>query len=286
MTPSKMPPTKALTTCVWTALQLASCVILVGCTAATSRNQQFLSSYQGFKQESRFDDATTYTGDIGKLANYKKVYIESVKVYPPDAKAQSGFMPELGGIEDSVTRDVTPAELRKLEQAFRKALTKEIGSNFTIARSPGPQTVSVRAAVVDLKPGNPLLFASSYAPYVSSAATASSVATGTSMGAGDATIEAELLDSRTRERFFGVIDRAAGSKFRPLEGLSRWGHVELLFATWSREFRELVQGKTRAVGLEKKANKMSRDVTGTVEGVVDGAAEKAKLLPGAGWFSR
>lgn len=280
-TPSQMP--SLLLSRI--ALPVA-CFILAGCAATTSKDQQFLTSYQGFRQESRLDDATTYTGDLQKLSSYKKVYIESVKVSPPNPKAKAGFMPELGVIEDSVTREVTPAELQKLENAFRAALTKEMGSHFTIVRSPGPKTIAVRAAVVDLKPGNPLLFASSYVPYASTAATGSTVATGTSMGAGDATIEAELLDSRTRERFFGVIDRAAGGKLRPIEGMSRWGHVELLFQKWSRDFSDIIQGKTRETGLKAKANGMTQDVTETIEGVAGGAAEAAKSLPGAGFFTR
>lgn len=286
----------------------AACFILAGCAATTSLDQNFLSSYQGFEQESRFDGATSFTGDIGKLENYKRVYIERVKVSSPNPEAKSGFVPAMGAVEDSVTNDVAPEELRKLEGAFRAALTKELGANYTIVSSPGPQTISVRAAVVDLQPGNPLLFASSYAPYASTVATASSLMTGTSLGAGDATIEAELLDSTTRERFFGIIDRAAGSKFRPREGLSRWGQVELMFEKWSKEFNVVIQGKTRDVGLTAKAKGVAGDAAETTKGLagdatekskelmggaaekskemMGGAAEKAKALPGAGFFTR
>ncbi|MDF1860014.1 MAG: DUF3313 domain-containing protein [Verrucomicrobiales bacterium] len=214
-----------------------------GCVTVPTSDETFLSSYEGFVQESAFDDAKTYKGDIEKVRSYKSVYIENVKVFPPSDENTAGLVPELGAVEETLTKEISPEELQKLEATFRAALVEAFSSKYPIVSSPGPETISIRAAVVDLKPGNPLLFAASYAPYASNVSTASQVLTGSSLGSGFATIEAEILDSQTREKFFAIIDKGAGGKMKPIKGLSRWGHTELIFSNWSKEFLGIVNAE-------------------------------------------
>lgn len=203
---------------------------LVGCNAIKSKNENFLTNYDGFTQSSNLNDAISYRGDLRKLKDYEKVYIETVKVLPPENPDKF-----------DMTKNATVEEYGELERAFRKALEDQLSLELPLAYSPGPGTLSVRAAALEIQPGNPLLFATTYAPYASIASAAVGVASGSRVGAADVIVEAEVIDSVTREQFFALIDRAAGSKLRPISGLSRWGHVELAFRTWSKKFREAIQ---------------------------------------------
>ena len=76
------------------------------------------------------------------------------------------------------------------------------------------------------------MFVASSAPYVGTATAAAGVVTGAKFGRGSAKIEAELLDSVTRERFYSAIDENVGSKLEFVQGMSRWGHVELAVRQW------------------------------------------------------
>ena len=205
----------------------------VGCKAIKSKNKDFLTNYDGFEQSSRWNDAITYQGNLKKLKDYEMVYIETVRIIPPANPDKV-----------DLTKDATLKEYDKLRRTFRKALETELSVALPLASSPGPGTLSVRAAALNIQPGNPLLFVATYAPYVSIASTAVGVVSGSNVGAGDVIVEAELIDSVTREQYFALIDRSGGSKFRPLRGLSRWKHVEAAFTSWSKKFRESVKAAT------------------------------------------
>lgn len=208
-----------------------SSLFLIGCSATQSKNKSFLSSYDGFKQDSKFNNQSSYRGNLDKLPTYKSIFLEKAIVMEPEN------MEDLG---------VTAAELNKLEEAFRSALTKELKeSRYTLTSKASPETLSLRAAVTEIHPGKPELFAVGYLPYVGTAITAAQLTTGANVGEGSAVIEAELLDSVTRERFFAVIDENAGNKLDVVSGLSRWGHVELAFRKWAATIREEVARSTK-----------------------------------------
>ncbi|MGI9240685.1 MAG: DUF3313 domain-containing protein [Verrucomicrobiales bacterium] len=202
----------------------------VSCKAIKSKNESFLTNYRGFEQNSRWNDAISYEGDLRKLRNYDRVYIETVQVIPQENPNKI-----------DLTRNATLEEYERLQREFRRALETELSAELPLALGPGPGTLSVRAAALNIQPGNPLLFAATYAPYVSIASAAAGVVSGSKVGAADVIVEAEIIDSVTREQYFALIDRTGGSKLRPIRGMSRWKHVEVAFQTWSEKFREAVK---------------------------------------------
>ncbi len=136
---------------------------------------------------------------------------------------------------------ITAAEIASLEKKFKAAVQQEISTRrFTLSNKQTAKTLSLRAAVTELQPGNPALFGAGYLPYVGTAITASKVATGSKGGAGNAIIQAEILDSVTRERFYAIIDEQTGTLLNVRSGMTRWGHVELAFRQWSKTIREAI----------------------------------------------
>lgn len=201
-------------------------LFLVSCAATSSRDQNFLTSYKGLKQESKFSDAVTYKGDSAKLKNYDKVFIEEVKVYPPLKMEE---------------KKVTQAELDRLSGLFQASLREQLrGTRFSVVSSKGKKTLALRAAITDLYPGDPKFFATGYLPYVGMLGTVAGAARGRNPGAGSATVETEITDSVTREVFFAGIDREAGSKLQLKAGLSRWGHVDAAIKNRCVELREFL----------------------------------------------
>ena len=59
--------------------------------------------------------------------------------------------------------------------------------------------------------------------------------TGSHTGVGQASMEAEILDSMTNERIAPVIDTRPGGK---LEGMSKWKAVEGAFQFWAERLRK------------------------------------------------
>ena len=202
---------------------------LANCAGIQSKDQDFLSSYSGFEKSSFLDDAVVYKGNLLKIDKYDSVYIEDLRVLPPP-KADN--------------KKITQEELQKLATTFDQTMRDELAKDYKVVSQPGPGTVSFRAAVTDLQPGDPFWFTVGHAPFVSYASTAAWAVTGNNLGSGYATMEAEVLDSVTRERIYAVIDKNTGSQLELIEGLSRWGHVERAFRAWAKKFRETFR-KTR-----------------------------------------
>ncbi len=201
-------------------------LFLVSCSATSSRDQNFLKSYKGLKQESKFSDAVTYRGDMGKLRNYDKVFIEEVKVYQP---------------VEMEKKKVTQVELDRLRSLFQSSLQDQFqGTRFSLVSMKGKKTLALRAAITDLHPGDPKFFATGYLPYVGMLGTVAGAARGRNPGAGSATVETEVVDSVTREVFFAGIDREAGSKLQLKAGMSRWGHVDAAVKNRCVELREFL----------------------------------------------
>jgi len=201
-------------------------LFLIGCAATNSRDQKFLTSYKGLNKESTFSDAAIYKGDIAKLKDYDKVFIEEVKIYPPVEMAE---------------KKVTQTDLDRLKSLFQSSLQDQLrGTRFSLVLSKGKKTLSLRAAITDLHPGDPKFFITGYLPYVGVIGTVAGAVRGRNPGAGSATVETEIIDSVTREVFFAVIDQKAGSKLQIKAGLSRWGHVDAAVAKWCVELREFL----------------------------------------------
>ena len=195
-----------------------------------SASGQFLTSYGGYQKKSKLDDRLVYHGNLEKVHQFRKIYLEEVAVLRPS---------------DMAKKKITTEDLMRLQQLFRTTLQNEIaGTRFELASGPGPGTLSVRTAVVDIHPGNPAMFAVGSAPYVGAATTVAGVATGAKFGRGSAKVEGEMLDSMTRERIVGIIDEDVGSKLEIVQGLSRWGHVELAMKHWAKRFGKFLADPT------------------------------------------
>lgn len=204
------------------ALTLISCA-----SQGTSSRRGFLSDYRGFTKVSKIDDRLVYRGDVERLRGYNRIYLEQVEVLPPTEMAK---------------KEITQGDLMRLQQEFRSALQEQVAaSRFELAAGRGPGTLSLRAAIVDVQPGDPAVFAASAAPYVSTATAVAGVATGAKFGKGSAKVEAEIIDSMSRERFAAIIDEKVGSKLEFVQGMSRWGHVELAIKQWAKRFGRVIE---------------------------------------------
>ncbi|MEM1294092.1 MAG: DUF3313 domain-containing protein [Verrucomicrobiota bacterium] len=199
---------------------------MVSCKTVTPNRTDYLSSYSKMDKQGPLSGAQVYQGDVEDLKDYDKLYIEDVRY--------------LGSTNGSNKQDVTSAEARELTQAFRSSLQNELGKSLDIVNHRGKSTLSLRVAITDARASKPGVFLATYAPYVSTASAVIGVASGKSVGAGAATMQAELLDSVTRERYYSIVDEKQGGKLQP-QGIKRMGHAKASVKKWSRRFGKLVR---------------------------------------------
>ena len=66
----------------------------------------------------------------------------------------------------------------------------------------------------------------------------SNVATGESVNVGEASIEAEFMDSETGKVIAAMIDRKVGSTYSSGTVKGKWGHAKQAFDTWAKILRK------------------------------------------------
>lgn len=206
---------------------LSSCV-----TVTPPTETKFLSSYHGFDKPSAMKGKLVYEGDLEKMSQYDKVYVANVPVH------------ETTGEHDSIftrMKIANKSEADMLADSFQETLKEELGSSFTVVNRPERGSLTVRASVVELRPNTPVLFATGYAPVGLVTGEAMKAIKGSYPGAGSVAIQAEVMDSVTKERYYAVIDKDRTGKNELFGGLSRWGRAKSAFRKWSRQVRDKME---------------------------------------------
>jgi len=196
---------------------------LGACATSTVENKSFLSGYGKLKPEQGVGNALVYEGNIEKLKKVDSVIIEDVKVIMPTVKEGE--------------KGVTKADAEAMAEAFESALKKEFAGHYKVTSYRGSNTVAIRAALVQLKPHSPELYVLSYAPYSFVVQGGIWAATGNNVISGTTKMQAEMLDARSREQLYAIVDKHSGRKYQVSAGLKKWGHSELAFKQWARKMR-------------------------------------------------
>lgn len=183
----------------------------------------FLTSYDELSED---DDAAdlVYERPGLDLSAYNAIMVEPVQVVIDPERKGKGFDPDDGAA---------------LAAYFENALIDAVKDKYAFATQPGPAVLSLRAAITEMLPGKParnLLTTVSPGGLVLS--TLSRAATGAHLYVGRATVEAEVVDSTTEQRFIALVDREAGAKHQVGQGAKEWGHVKAMFDAWALDFRK------------------------------------------------
>jgi len=158
--------------------------------------------------------------------NYNKIMLDAVSVW-------------VG--EDSQASDtgvIPPDDVRALANSFYQKLSEQLGKDFTLVQSSGPDVMRLSVALTDIEHGLPLL--DTISTVVLSPIIAldqdKKVAKGTYIFVGHANVEARLVDSRSGELLAAGIDQRAGGK-KLGKGTGFWRDVENVFDYWASKIR-------------------------------------------------
>lgn len=224
-------------------LPLLPVMLLVSCETTQPDKSNHLSSYRGMEEQvgAFGNKALVKSGDPERLKRYERVIIEDVRVLLPKST-------------DPKVKKASREEAEVLAEKFEDILEAEFGKFYEITRSRSSSTMTIRAALTDLEPSNPALFAVNYMPYAGIAATGLQVLQGETraLGAGSASIEIEVLDSRSRRQLYAMVDRLEGGKLQP-GSLSKYGQAEMAMQAWARKVRKAVQGKSTMTPVKKES---------------------------------
>jgi len=173
-----------------------------------------------------------YANPEAKIGNYNKIMMDYVQFVFNDDEGYKGIQAD---------------ELTVLADAFHRAMIGQLSDQFEFTPTPGAGVLRLRVALTNVKASNPALgTVTSVIPVGLAVSVVKKGITGSHIGVGEASFEAELLDTETGEVIGAAIDRHEGEKYKIGKTVSKWGHVKDVFDYWAKSL------KTRLEDVSKK----------------------------------
>ncbi len=113
-----------------------------------------------------------------------------------------------------------------LANYFHNAIVNTVGDRYEIVSQPAPGVALLRIAITDIESSAASL---TLLPHFQISGA----------GLGGASMEAELLDSQSREQIGAVIERQKGSRFS-LDSVTQWGDAKSVMDDWANRFRKRI----------------------------------------------
>lgn len=213
------------------------CVALMAGCATTQQGRKvetsgFLGDYSQLKEKGGEEALLLYVNPNADCKQYSKVYIEPVALWAKASDSKLGKLPA--------------AEKTTLANLAMAAINNAVKGKYGIASKPGPDVLTLRAAVTEAEESWVLLdILSSIHPGSLLLSQAVGLATGKPSFTGEVAAELEAKDSVTGERLMAGVDKRVGAK--SIKGAwNSWGDVEDSFQYWSdRIGKRMDQCRTR-----------------------------------------
>lgn len=140
---------------------------------------------------------------------------------------------------DAEYKGIQADEMNDLAETFHRALVEALSDVYTFTDEAGPGVMTLRIALTDLvpnKPGRGTI--TSIVPVGIVLSSAKKITTGTHIGMGGVSFEAELIDSQTNEVLMAVINSETGKKYKIGKSTTTWGQVKEIFKASAKTFRK------------------------------------------------
>ncbi len=207
---------------------LAVCVLLgvAGCatTRQVSEDKQsgFLGDYSLLGKGERGEANYIYIEKTANWAKYTKIWLKPLELWTSeDPEAPLGKMSE--------------ESRQMLMESFYDSFYEALSNNFQIVDHSGPDVLIVHAALTDGRPSKPVanFVTSVYLP-LKVISFGKRLITGTDIGVGMVTVEAEFLDGQTGRRVAAAMDARAGTKAIRTKFNNTWNDLKLSFDWWAK----------------------------------------------------
>jgi hypothetical protein len=218
-------------TVLWVALALAACAATRN-PRESAKPQGFLGDYSQLAPGGDGEADLLYVSSTADWATYDSIIIASVEIW-----------------DDPGTEKTTQEEREALASHFYQALEKQLSQDYTIVKEPGPTAMRLRVALTKAEGANFAgVVATGIIPTVRLLSMLGGMAADKATVVGEASVEAELLDSVTGERLAAAVDERWGTK-SPTTMFSKWGDVEKACDFWAERIRKRLESLRAGTGL-------------------------------------
>ncbi len=219
-----------------TTLALTAILLSGGCKTKPAESSGYLANPEVMtEQRERFPFHSVWVKPGVDRAKYDYILIEPVNTaYLMENTGWKAANPGNASL-DSAAHDLA----QYTEQAFDDAFRNWKNSALLVGNRPGPRTLTLELAIVELVPGKAALGAIGLvAPAVG--ATAAGIGSKAAAGKPSVAIEGRVKDSQTGVVLMMFADREE-RQWRPidLKSVTWWGHAKPMIDDWARQCAEL-----------------------------------------------
>lgn len=206
-----------------------SCTLLSCAQTRQTRSVEtkgFLENYSQLQKGEGDDAQLIYINPESDFSKYTKVKIDSVTLWAS---------------EELNLKKLSEKEQQALTDGFYHALHSELGKDYQIVETAGPDTMELRAAITEADDANVTLnVITTTVPQLKILSSLGGLATDMAPIVGHAGFEAELIDSESRERLGAAVDKRVGTK--TFKGMfSDWSDVDEAFKAWASNLRKRLE---------------------------------------------
>ncbi len=213
---------------------LAAC-LLVGLTACKTTRQVskeswnepsgFLGDYSQMWKGTNGQANLVYIKPDVNWNKYTKIWLKPVELWKSDDP-------------ESPMNKISPENQQKLIDLFHTAMYNVLSTNYTMVEAGGPDVLVIRGAITDVKTGKPVAgtISAIYLP-LKLISVGKQALTGTAIGVGAVTIEAELLDGETNQRLCAVLDTRSGTTAIRSKFSGSFADIEKSFEWWAERLQ-------------------------------------------------
>jgi len=197
----------------------------------------FLSDYSQLKPQDEESGAFIYLAS-DRVGQYDTFLIDRIKIYLK---------------EDAASKEIDPTELKEIADYFHETLVETLEPDYNVVNEPGEGVLRLRIAITDLVPNKPeASVVTLVVPFLWVGEAGSGAAegkAGSTPFVGEATVEAELMDSQTSEQLGAYIESRVAKKYNWVHGVddavgdyvkaySTWAYTKQAIDGWAKDLRD------------------------------------------------
>ena len=189
-------------------------LLLVACKSGPPSQSGFLKDYSKLEQVGKRPHAWVWEKPGVDMRIYDRLMFDPVEVKL---------------LEGSEAGKLGKETLREVADAFRRIMTETIDPYYSVVNKRGPYVLRVRLAVTDVAPAQ------------------EDIKGGPDVRMGQATMEAEFLDSASGEQLAAFTEKISASAAGKGKAPSEWRHVEGAFQEWANALLDYMDRKHAGV---------------------------------------
>ena len=202
---------------------LLSVLALTSCTSTSQMRSTttsgFLGDYSQLRKGQGDEVQLIYIRPNVNWAAYNKIMIDPITAYANPGQPLAKLSEE---------------HLNALVKYLWVAMSEQVGKDFQIVNAAGPGVLRLRIALTEAGANKPIMgVVSSVVPVGVAVSLLKTAVTGSGTGTGYARVEAEVLDSMTKQRLVAGVDAQSGNKRDFYGSFFKWDDAQDAFDNWA-----------------------------------------------------